>query len=98
MAVICSKQLKVPKLPMISFTIDGTLHNTKEGMTWYQWVNSSYNILGFTCASSTSAIKFIKKGQPVVVVYNTKTVFGNDLIYSNRAYMFEIDGSGGGAN
>lgn len=85
-----------PPATMISFTIDGTSYNAEEGMTWYEWVNSSYNTSGFTCATSTSSV--LLPEQNVVVVYNTKPVFGNNLIYSNRVYTFKVDGSGGGAN
>ena len=28
---------------LISFTIDGTSYQAEEGMTWAQWVDSSYN-------------------------------------------------------
>ena len=31
---------------LISFTIDGTSYQAEEGMTWGEWVNSSYNNSG----------------------------------------------------
>lgn len=31
----------------INFTIDGTSYEADEGMTWEQWVNSTYNTGGF---------------------------------------------------
>lgn len=39
-----------PPLPVIiSFTIKGTSYQAEEGMTWGQWVESSYNTGGFIC-------------------------------------------------
>ena len=32
---------------LINFTIDGTSYQAEEGMTWEEWVNSSYNTDGF---------------------------------------------------
>lgn len=37
--------IKIPIIEsvIISFTIDGTSYQAEEGMTWEQWVDSSYN-------------------------------------------------------
>lgn len=32
---------------LISFTIDGTAYQAEDGMTWEQWVESSYNTDGY---------------------------------------------------
>lgn len=32
---------------LITFTINGTSYQAEEGMTWGEWVNSSYNTGGF---------------------------------------------------
>lgn len=37
---------------LISFTIDGTSYQAQEGMTWEQWVASSYNTGGFKVVSN----------------------------------------------
>lgn len=36
-----------PTVTLISFTIDGTTYQAEEGMTWAEWVESSYNTGGF---------------------------------------------------
>ena len=43
---------------LISFTIDGTSYQAEEGMTWAQWVNSSYNTGRFVNANTWIADRF----------------------------------------
>ncbi|MBQ3348492.1 hypothetical protein IJG90_03180, partial [Candidatus Saccharibacteria bacterium] len=39
---------KTPPITLISFTINGTTYQAEDGMTWGEWVNSDYNIDGYT--------------------------------------------------
>ena len=49
MAVFASRQIVVPRrVATISFTIAGTKYQAEEGMTWAEWVASSYNTDGYT--------------------------------------------------
>ena len=49
MAVVASRQIVVPRrAATISFTIAGTSYQAEEGMTWAEWVSSSYNTDGYT--------------------------------------------------
>ncbi len=40
----------VPNVKIINFTVDVTTYQAEEGMTWGEWVNSSYNTGGFYIA------------------------------------------------
>lgn len=44
-----------------SFTIDGTTYYADTGMTWTQWVNSSYNDGSYTISGN-----YIKKGSKYI--------------------------------
>jgi hypothetical protein len=37
---------------LISFTINGTSYQAEEGMTWAEWVASSYNTGGYTLSGT----------------------------------------------
>ena len=39
---------KTPPITLIAFTIDDTTYQAEDGMTWGEWVNSDYNIDGYT--------------------------------------------------
>jgi hypothetical protein len=39
---------KIAAFKIITFTIDGVSYSAKEGMTWGEWIKSSYNTGGFT--------------------------------------------------
>lgn len=60
---------------LITFTIDETSYSAEEGMTWKQWVNSSYNTGGFSFNGGWG--NFVYKREPDgYYVYNT----ANDAI------------------
>ena len=44
------------KAALISFTIDGRAYQAEEGMTFTEWVNSSYNTDNFWISASTFVI------------------------------------------
>jgi len=64
----------------ISFTIASTSYEAENGMTWAEWVSSSYNINGFVVNGSE-----IENGNSVVN-YQATPVESNDTIISGRAY------------
>ena len=75
-----------PPLPVIiSFTIDGTSYQAEEGMTWAEWVASSYNTGDFIISESS--------GSPTNVnYYLIKTssygfLQATDAIISGEAYI-----------
>lgn len=82
----------IPPATMISFTIDGTLYNAEEGMTWYEWANSSYNTTAYTCAGDDdtviSGINYIH--------YEYTEQYGRDSIAAGRAYRSTNEPIGGG--
>ena len=75
---------------LISFTIDGTSYQAEEGMTWSQWVDSSYNTGSFTNIDN-----FIFNPSSYGVSYNGISVTSSEIIVANRTYSLS---SGGGAN
>lgn len=63
-------------------------YTAENGMTWAQWVNSSYNSTGFYVLNGSV---FASDGNSI------GGVTSNDLIVANRIYTTS-GGSGGGAN
>ena len=70
---------------LISFTISGTSYQAESGMTWAQWVASSYNTGGFTVSGNMVAFT---SGDHVS--YELTPVSTTDTIISNRAYGTDI--------
>ena len=76
-----------PPLPVIiSFTIDGTSYQAEEGMTWAEWVASSYNTGGFEIISgrvinSSGYIAYEDQSVNIAVSKNT-------IIIANRSYVY----------
>lgn len=66
---------------LISFTIDGTIYQAKEGMTWGEWIDSSYNTYGFVPignfvsygSNSYSWVSTESTGQSIVELTQTIT-------------------------
>jgi hypothetical protein len=69
----------------ITFTVDGTAYTAEEGMTWAQWVNSSYNTAGFT----NNGIEILHPIQGSVADETTTSwyVKTTDEIVAGRAYL-----------
>lgn len=77
---------------LISFTIGATTYQAVEGMTWGEWVDSSYNTNGFYVTSDSHV--FTAAGANVVLSeHGTDYVMGSDLIVSD--YSYHINTSGG---
>ena len=84
---ICNITVTEKQATLLSFTIDGTTYYAEEGMTWYNWVNSSYNTNGFACAS-TNTLVYI--GTYYWVCYaeteSVWRVYGSELV-SSKTYI-----------
>lgn len=76
---------------LISFTIDGTSYQAEEGMTWAQWVNSSYNTDSNFISFNNEILASVNG---FVVSYNGMTVKTSEIIVANRAYYLSSGGSG----
>ena len=81
---------------MITFSIDNVSYQAEEGMTWREWINSSYNTIGlYVVTESTQSIirnpaeKILYKQNGVDVVWNI------DVISSTVKYTFNADKGGG---
>lgn len=83
---------------LINFTIDGTTYQAEEGMTWQQWVNSSYNTYGCTIEGSSVKGKG-NNGSPTYIYINQNLnltlVSSTDSIIKNATYE---DAAGGAGN
>ena len=60
---------------LINFTIDGTLYQAEEGMTWQQWVDSSYNTGGYIVYNN---------------IITTVPPAGGSRVTTDRAYNNEV--------
>lgn len=83
---------------IINFTIDGTAYQAEQGMTWQQWVNSSYNTYGCTIEGSSVKGKG-NNSSPTYIYLNQNSslalVSSTDSIIKNATYE---DAAGGGGN
>ena len=83
---------------LINFTINGTAYQAEEGMTWQEWVNSSYNTYGCTIEGSSVKGKG-NNGSPTYIYINQNSsltlVSSTDSIIKNATYE---DAAGGGGN
>lgn len=76
-----------PPLPVtISFTIDGTSYQAEEGMTWAEWVASSYNTDGFIKYDTN-----ICTSGGVLITGDDGYVNTQELIVKNCAYEHSND-------
>lgn len=76
---------------IITFTIDGTEYQAKEGMTWGEWFNSEYN----TSSLETDGYYFYVDGGYPILRYSdyfedhmaTDTVYSSELIYNTTYFI-----------
>ena len=77
---------------LISFTIAGTSYQAEDGMTWAEWIASSYNTGGFYLDNSNSV-----SGNTLGLVstdgYSSEK--GTDVIVADYAYTYYKPGGGG---
>jgi uncharacterized repeat protein (TIGR02543 family) len=71
----------------ITFTIKGTTYEADAGMTWTQWVASSYNTLGATINSSLNRITWESNGtHSLLNTTHPDFTAPGDVIISGHAY------------
>ena len=73
---------------LISFSIDGTSYQAEEGMTWSEWVESSYNTGGFYIIAVNTRVIFSNgtdyvssEGFPGDFANNTSQIVANGTYY-----------------
>ncbi len=74
---------------LVRFTVGGTTYYAEKGMTWEEWVNTSYNISGFDILSPYVRTEFC---------YYVDGVLYNDIIYENDYYIRSGMCSGGSSD
>ena len=67
---------------LITFTINGTSYQAKEGMTWAEWINSEYNTGGYALSNPGETIR-LNDGGGVYEVNNAK---GTNIIEAGASY------------
>jgi hypothetical protein len=75
---------------LISFTIDGDHYEAEAGMTWGEWIESSYNTGGFTCSGDNSKVY---TSNNLCWVHSDADVYGSYTIVADNAYELRC-GSG----
>ena len=68
----------------ITFTVNGTTYTAEEGMTWAQFVSSSYNTNGFNIQNTINGPLVYSGGN--TIKYNGTAVKPTDAILANAAY------------
>ena len=76
------------KLELITFTIDGTSYQAEEGMTWEQWVNSSYNTGGYRLSTNT----IVNSSGSGITDSSNVAVYYTDVIVANATYKLLTSG------
>lgn len=78
-----------PPVTLISFTIDGTSYQAEEGMTWAEWVASSYNTIGAYISTRNSLVIYPHPSWGDCTVWDAadnKGEYSSDTIKSGYAY------------
>lgn len=70
---------------LITFTIEGTSYQAEEGMTWQQWVDSSYNTGGWNINSHSEVSNSTYTGF-------VNNVNSQDVIIANNNYTIYVGG------
>lgn len=85
-----------PEIPpdLITFTIAGTEYNAVKGMTWEEWVSSSYNEGGYQILNSIVILPYYRYYGIVSKSLCGGGIGGTDVIIAGQAYV--IYSSGGG--
>ena len=69
---------------IINFTISGTTYQTDcqayEGMTWFEWVNSEYNVDGYW--TGTGSDKSVYTSDGYEVVSNNQSIIESNGVYT----------------
>ena len=72
------------EIELITFTVRNTTYYAEPGMTWSEWINSSYNIDSFTI----SGVNVSGPGGIVCDNAFTAQIVATDTIIANETYMY----------
>lgn len=79
----------------VEFTISGVPYQAEKGMTWADWVNSSYNTNGFKLSTSGYDGENILLGNDSCIVYGNETwsiwLYGDDKVVAGNYYWSHED-------
>lgn len=82
---------------LITFTFEGKEYQAKEGMTWWQFINTTYNDGTFTAVRDTAPVHLISSG--VEVGYNTnRMITADEVIEDKHNYIRYYHDTGGSIN
>lgn len=82
----------VADVVMISFTINITTYQAEEGMTWAEWIASSYNTGGYYLDGGNG----VTSGYYMVSAGGSISEKGTDVIVADYTYIYYTPGGGGG--
>lgn len=74
---------------LISFTIAGTSYQAEEGMTWGDWIKSSYRKEHYIGALAIDG-EYVQDASVVPESLNYKKVLVSDLIDDRASYVFDM--------
>lgn len=85
---------------LISFTINGVTYQAETGMTWKEWVDSTYNTGGFSYdGDGTNYGSFVRPQENIELSVRepegNMSVHATDVIVENLDYYYDISGWGG---
>lgn len=93
------EMIEALSVSLISFTIDGTTYQAKEGMTWVEWVNSDYNTNNKYRRGGGMSMYVEETAKRNYYIYDTTTnncVLLEDIIEVNGVYNTKyVDPVGG---
>lgn len=74
---------------MINFTLDGVSYQAESGMTWFEWVNSEYNTIGYKISSYGDRYILTSKGNFQLVEVSSGTYITYDMPVKAVKYRTE---------
>lgn len=83
MAVFMSRLVDGGNNSTITFTIAGTTYKADDGMTWVEWIHSSYNTGSYVYAET---LDYVFSSSAQYVYYNNLPVNKSSAIIANAAY------------
>lgn len=91
---ICSLKFE-DKITIINFTIDGTTYQAEEGMTWEEWVNSSYRVdktIGISTVDNTIVYSKCENWSDpdngLIMLKNVNiSIYKNEVIVTSGEYI-----------
>lgn len=66
-----------------------TKYTAKEGMTWYEWVNSKYNTYGYTVSGGNTEYSIVRKSNGGVDE-DVQEAYATQVIKENQTYIVVV--------